>query len=228
MDAPESVYRQLLRRAAGRLTGQQRRLFIAEVTRALCDGNPRRSERQFGWGRQTAEQGLHELDSGIRCLEDFRARGRKRTEDQWPQLAQDIRELVDPKAQADPQFRSPLLYTRITAGAVRQALIDHKGYRDADLPTERTFGNILNRLGYRLRRVQKTKPLKKVRETDALFANVDRVHRECQADPATLELSVDTKAKVGLGDYSRDGQARSDSDGRVTEAWDHDPPAQKK
>jgi hypothetical protein len=145
VDAPEPVYRQLLRRAAGRLTGQQRRLFIAEVTRALCDGNPRRSEREFGWGRQTAQQGLPELDSGIRCGEDFHARGRKRTEQQRPQLAQDIRELVEPRAQADPPFRSPLLYTRVTAVSVRQALIDPKGYRDDDLPSERTFGSILNR-----------------------------------------------------------------------------------
>ena len=92
MDEQGPVYRQLLRRAAGRLTGQQRRLFLALVTRALCDGNPRRSEREFGWGRQTAQQGLHELDSGIRCVEDFHARGRRRTEEQRPQLAQDIRE----------------------------------------------------------------------------------------------------------------------------------------
>jgi hypothetical protein len=228
MDAQEPVYRQLLRRAAGRLTGQQRRLFIAEVTRALCDGNPRRSERQFGWGRETAQLGLHELDSGIRCVGNFHARGRKRTEQQRPQLAQDIRELVEPKAQADPQFRSPLLDTRVTAAAVRQALIDHKGYRDDELPSERTFGNILSRLGYRLRRVQKAKPLKEVPQADAIFANLEQVHRGCQGDPGALELSVDTKAKVNLGDYARDGEARCDSHGRVPKAWDHDPPAKKK
>ena len=32
--------------------------------------------------------------------------------------------------------------------------------------------DILNRLGYRLKRVQKGKPLKKTKDTDAIFANV--------------------------------------------------------
>jgi len=40
-------------------------------------------------------------------------------------------------------------------------LIEVKGYRDEALPHENTIGQILNRLGYRLRRVQKTKPQKK-------------------------------------------------------------------
>lgn len=49
----------------------------------------------------------------------------------------------------------------MTAKSIRQSLIDEKGYTDEQLPTERTINNILNRLGYRLKRVQKTKPLKK-------------------------------------------------------------------
>ncbi len=60
---------------------------------------------------------------------------------------------------------------------MRQALIDQKGWKTEDLPCEKTIGNILNRLGYRLRRVQKAKPLKKVRETEAIFENL---HRENQ------------------------------------------------
>jgi len=31
------------------LKGHQRRLFLAEVTVELCDGNARRAERRFGW-----------------------------------------------------------------------------------------------------------------------------------------------------------------------------------
>ena len=49
----------------------------------------------------------------------------------------------------------------MTAKAVRQALIDHKEYTSEELPEERTFRRLLNRLGYRMRRVQKAKPLKK-------------------------------------------------------------------
>jgi hypothetical protein len=224
----EGIYRELIRSAAQRLTSHERRLFIAEVTQALCEDNPRKSESQFGWGRQTVALGIAERKAGIRCQGLFTQRGRKRVEEVNPKLAQDIRELVEPHAQADPKFQSVFAYTRLTAEALRKALIDHKGYRDNDLPTARTLQKVLNRLGYRLRRIQKTKPLKKVPETDAIFANVRKAHEKAAKDPETLEISVDTKAKVSFGEYSRDGETRSDRTGKVAAAWDHDPPAAKK
>jgi hypothetical protein len=220
----EDSYVQLIRSAAQRLTGHERRSFIAEVTQKLCEDNPRQSERLFGWGRETAAMGIHERDSEIRCQESFGQRGRKRTEDNHPELIQHIRELVDPHAQADPKLKNTFAYTRLTAKALREALMAEKGYRSEDLPSPRTLQDILNRLGYRLRRIQKTKPLKKVPETDAIFANVKKVHEEVANDPETLEISIDTKAKVPFGEYSRDGKTRSDSQGKVAAAWDHDPP----
>jgi len=224
----EEVFVQLIRSAARRLTGPERRSFVAEVTHTLCADNPRQSERLFGWGRETVALGIHERDAGIRCQESFGQRGRQRTEHKHPELVQHIRELVEPHAQADPKLKNTFAYTRLTAKALRQALIDQKGYRDEDLPSERTLQQMLNRLGYRLRRIQKTKPLKKLPETDAIFANVRKVHAEVANDPETLEISVDTKAKVPFGEYSRDGETRSDSDGKVPAAWDHDPPAKKR
>jgi hypothetical protein len=71
----------------------------------------------------------------------------------------------------------------MTAAAVRKALLDEKGYDDEDLPCQRTIRRILNRLNFRLRRVQKTKPLKKIKETDAIFDNVARANREADEDP---------------------------------------------
>ena len=81
-----------------------------------------------------------------------------------------------------------------------------KGCREEDLPKERTMRDILNRLGYRLKRIEKGKPLKKTEQTDAIFANVQAVREEVGNDPATLEISMDTKAKVALGDYVRGGK----------------------
>jgi len=224
----EELYVQLIRSAARRLPGPKRRSFVAEVTQTFCDDNPRQSERLFGWGRETVALGIHERDSGIRCQESFCQRGRKRTEDKHPELVQHIRELVEPHAQADPKLKNTFAYTRLSAKALRQALIDQKSYPSEDLPSERTLQQLLNRLGYRLRRIQKTKPLQKIPETDAIFANVRKVHEAAANDPETLEISVDTKAKVAFGAYSRDGETRSDSDGKTPAAWDHDPPAKKK
>jgi hypothetical protein len=88
---------------------------------------------------------------------------------------------------------------------VRQALID-KGYAHEELPRERTMRDILNRMNYRLKRIQKGKPLKKTEQTDAIFANVAAVRAQARDEPATLEISMDTKAKVALGEYVRGGK----------------------
>ena len=103
---------------------------------------------------------------------------------------------MDPESQADPKFQTPLAYTRMTAASVRQALVDHKGYAPTELPSKRTMRRILNRLGYCLRRVQKTKPAKKIKETDAIFENVKRANQQADEDPACLRISLDSKAKL--------------------------------
>ena len=61
-------------------------------------------------------------------------------------------------------------------------------------------------MGYRLKRVQKGKPLKKTKETDAIFASIEAVRQKVRDDPETLEISIDTKAKVAVGDYVRGGK----------------------
>src|SRR5262245_13735845 len=205
MDSATEPLDALIRSGARRLTGFRRRAFIAEVARELCDGRPRMAERRFGWGRDTVAKGLHEARRGMRCLEDFAARGRRRSEDKDPQLAADIRAIVEPRAYADPELKSARRYTNLSAAEVRDALIA-KGYSPERLPSERTMRDILNRMNYRLKRIQKGKPLKKTEETDAIFANVAAVRREARADPETLEIAMDTKAKVGLGDYARGGK----------------------
>ena len=203
----------LLRLAASRLTGHHRRLFQVEVTRVLCGSNDRRAERRFGWGRVNIETGLHELDSGIRCVENFGTRVSRRSEDANPQLAADIRDLVEPHTQADPELKSARQYTNLSAREVRERLHTEKGYAVVDLPSERTMRDILNRMGYRLKRIQKGKPLKKTGSTDAIFENVQAVREQAKADPTILEISVDTKAKVAEGEYARGGK-NPDSVGR--------------
>jgi hypothetical protein len=195
----------LIRSGARRLTGYQRRSFQAEVAAELCGGNARQAERRFGWGRETVEKGLLERHHGVRCLEDFAARGRQRSEEKDPRLAADIRAIVEPQTYADPELKSARRYTNLSAAEVRQALVD-KGYAREALPAERTMRNILNRMNYRLKRLQKGKPLKKTEQTDAIFANVQAVREEVRDDPATLEVSMDTKAKVALGEYVRGGK----------------------
>jgi hypothetical protein len=205
MDDTLAPYDALIRSGAKRLTGYQRRLFQAEVATALCGGCARQAERRFGWGRETVEKGLHELQHGLHCLENFVARGRQRSEQKDPQLAADIRAIVDPHSYTDPELKSTRRYSNLSAAEVRDALIQ-KGHPEEGLPSERTMRDILNRMNYRLKRIQKGKPLKKTEETDAIFANVKQVREQARKEPETLEISVDAKAKVSVGDYVRGGK----------------------
>ena len=147
--------------AARKLTGYLRRQFQAEMAIKYCEGSARRAERVFGWGRVAVNTGLTELRTGIRCLDDFSSRGRHKTEELHPELIEEIRALVDPHSQADPKLQTPLAYTRVTATAVRKQLAANATGTGRPVPAERTVHDILNRLGYRLRRVRKTKPQKK-------------------------------------------------------------------
>jgi hypothetical protein len=155
----ESVV-ETIRLAARKLTGFARRQFQAEMAVKYCEGHPRRAEDVFGWGREAVNTGLNELRTGIRCVEDFSARGRRKTEEVAPELVPQIHALVEPLSQADPKFQTPLAFTRMTAKAVHQHLQADAVKTGRPVPAERTVYDILNRLGYRLRRVRKTKPQK--------------------------------------------------------------------
>ena len=205
MDDTVSASDDLHRLAARTLTGHQRRLFQAHVTATLCDGNARRAERRFGWGRANILQGQHELRTGMRCLEDYSTRGQPRLEDTDPQLAADIRVIVEPHTQADPELQTNRRYCNFSAAEVLNALRQNERYQTVRLPSARTMRDILNRMNYRLRPIRKSKPLKKTKDTEAIFDNVAAVKAE-EKGPDTLEISVDTKAKVNEGEYSRGGK----------------------
>ncbi len=112
----------------------------------------------FGWNRHSVQLGLHERRTGIVCVDNYRARGRDKSEEKLPNLEADIRSLVEHHVQADPKFQSTFAYARMSARAVREALIHEKGYNETELPNRQTIGNILNRMGYRLKKHKRPNP----------------------------------------------------------------------
>ena len=121
--------------------------------------------------------------------------------------------MVEPRTHVDPELKSDRRYTDLATREVLERLRTDEGYAAADLPSERSMRDVLNRMGYRLTRIRKGKPLKKVAATDAIFANVQAVREEAKDDPDVLEISVDTKAKVAEGEYARGGK-NADGGGR--------------
>ena len=169
-----SSQREDLRLAAAQMTGAARRAFQAEMTLKYCHGSVRLAETLLGWNRNSVEVGLAERRTGIVCVGAHAAwSGRKRWEEKYPEAATALQELAEAHAQQDPTFRTTLAYTRLTAQAAGEAL-RAQGIAESHLPSPSTMAEVLNRLGYRLRKVLKAKPQKKIAETDAIFANLKK------------------------------------------------------
>ena len=141
--------------AAKKLTGNRKRDFMAKVTEDYFDSSARKAETVLGWNRHSVQLGLHERRTGIVCVDNYQARGRHSSIEMLPNLESDIRLLIDAQAQADPKFQSTFLYARISARAVQEALVSKLGYDQSELPSRQTLGEILNRLGYRLKKPRK-------------------------------------------------------------------------
>jgi hypothetical protein len=159
MELTDSIKTMLIETAKA-LKGSARRLFMARTVKELGPGGQQRAARELAWGRMTIRKGLRELESGRTCLDAFGLRGRKRAEAHLPSLLADIQAIVDSQSQADPQFRTTRLYTRLSAAEVRRQLIAQKGYTDAGLPTAETIGAKLTALGYYPQKVAKSQPQK--------------------------------------------------------------------
>jgi len=193
--------------AAKKLKGSLRRAFQAQVVLDHCDGNISHAKTLFGWNQPTIRRALQERETG-EIIPDRQRPGRTTFSEKLPNLQNDIRSLVDPNSQTHPTFDNTFRYTRMTARAVLEALVQEKGYKKKELPALSTMRELLGKMGYRLRRVQKTKPQKKNPETDAIFANVKAAHAKSDKDDKTLRISIDAKAKIKLGEFSRGGKLR--------------------
>lgn len=200
-----------------KLKGSDRRVALASVSKVIGKGGQTFVAQEFNVSRDTIRKGLHELNSGITVVDAFNARGRKKIEEKLPNLLRDIKDIVDSQSQNDPNFKTTRIFTRLTVKEVRNQLIKQKGYADKELPTNQTLNNKINRMGYHLKKVRKLKPLKKIEQTDAIFENLKKIHEDNKSKSNVLRLSIDTKDRVKVGDFSRGGSSRV-----IVKAGDHD------
>jgi hypothetical protein len=154
-----------IRLAAAKMTGATRRSFQAEMAEKYCNGNARLAERVFGWSRESVQTGRGEKRTRILCIGAQSAFGGNiRWEQRPPEVAEALRQLAEEHAQQDPTFRTTLSYFRLTAEEALKQL-RAQGFSEEQLPCKSSMAEILNRMGYRLRKVVKAKPQKKVPET---------------------------------------------------------------
>ena len=145
----------IINQATNTLGGSCRRIFMAKTVDHLGQGGQRKAEIELGWDRGTIRKGMYELNGGIICLDNFRARGRKSAEQHLPKLLDDITAIAEPTSHADPTFHTTQAYTPLTAKSVHKQLLDQKGYSKTELPTVRTINTKLYHLKFRPEKVAK-------------------------------------------------------------------------
>jgi hypothetical protein len=199
-----------------RLSRSEKRKAAAKIAQEYGNGGQTFAAKELGMSRNTVRKGSRELN-GEEIEDEYYLRGRNRATDNLPELETQIRAILDGQCQADPKFQTARLYTNLSANEIWKQLIKQYGYTEGSLPTVRTLNTIINDLGYTLKTVKKTKPAKKVEETDQIFENLKNVHKDAAEDDNIVRLSIDAKDRVKVGEYSRGGESRV-----KVEANDHD------
>lgn len=209
--------KEFLKDMVSKLKGHDKRVALAQIANEYGTGGQTFVAELFGVSRTTIRKGNHELRTGIKCEDAFHMRGRDKTTKKLPNLEQDLKNILDSQSQTDPSFKTTRLYTKLTIKQLRLELLKLDEYTEEKLPCDQTLTTIVNTLGFTVKKVQKTKPLKKISETNQIFENLKEKHKEIESDNSVVRLSIDTKDRVKIGDFSRGGKNRV-----VVKAMDHD------
>lgn len=149
-----------LQLAASKLKGSERRMFLGQLALDLGRGGRVAVSKRMGISRVTLNKGIQEVLNGSPQKDLFDQRGRKPLEEIAPGLLEEMKKILDGASQTDPQFKSTRLYTRLSPNEVRNQLVK-RGYKEDELPSKQTIWNKMHSMGYKRKKVAKTKPKKK-------------------------------------------------------------------
>jgi len=178
---------------------RQRRLFVASEARAIGRGGLALVERATGVSRTVIRAGLKELaEEHVTDRVRQKGGGRKPLEVQDPTLWPALEALIEPTTRGDPM--SPLRWTLKSTRELSELL------RAQGHPIGHSkVAQLLSAHGYSLQGTRKTLEGKEHEDRDAQFAHinaaVERFHE--QGQPV---ISVDTKKKELVGNFSNNGQ----------------------
>lgn len=186
-----------------RLNERTRRLWAATEAHALGRGGISIVQQAIGMDAKTIRKGLKEMDDAdttvIPCHRSrVQGGGRKRLSEHYADLPEALDALIDPVMRGDPE--SPLRWTckstRLLAGE-----LNRQGYEIG--PTCVRF--LLHELEYSLQGNRKTREGEDHPDRNDQFLYInDRVRRFLHTGQPVI--SVDTKKKENLGNYSNKGR----------------------
>src|SRR6266446_3182742 len=182
------------------LDERQRRLLLGAEAAELGRGGIKAVAEATGVHPDTVARGAREVEGQPEPQPRVRAAGggRKRLAETDPQLAAELKALVDPETRGDPM--SPLVWTtkstRNLAGALTSA-----GHAVSD----RTVARMLAGLGFSLQGNAKVSEGRQHEDRDAQFRHINSRVREFIAAGQPV-VSVDAKKKELVGDFKNGGR----------------------
>src|SRR5919107_4923108 len=184
------------------LNERQQRLALATEARLLGHGGVRAVAEATGVSATTVRRGVAELESGEDLLPVGRARrpggGRRRGDDQDPELAAALLGLVEPDERGDPM--SPLRWTTKSLRHLAEELA-RQGHR-VSAPT---VGRLLRDNGFSLQGTAKTLEGAQHPDRNAQFTYINEQVKAHQAAGEPV-ISVDAKKKEQLGQLPAAGR----------------------
>ena len=203
------------------LDERQRRIFLAAEAKAYGRGGVSTVSKLSGVAPYTIRQGLKEIECNepIGRKEKIRAQGagRKKLQDNIPDIESHIQEIVDDSTYGDPQ--KVLSYTTLSLRKIKDILAD-KFNIDISF---RSVSTILEKLGYSKQANQKMLQVGDPhpnRNEQFEFINSKAADFLEKGLPV---ISVDTKKKENIGNFKNNGQEyRKTKDPR--KVLDHDFP----
>ena len=182
------------------LNERARRLWAATESLALGYGGDALVSAATGLARQTIRNGRREIALGLADAGRVRSpgAGRPSLKQTQPGLEAALERLVDPVTRGDPI--SPLRWTCKSRAKLAAALAK-EGWRVSST----SVGRLLNRLGYRLQAVQKSREGGQHPDRNAQFEYINATATDYlqRLEPV---ISVDTKKKELIGNFKNSGR----------------------
>lgn len=141
----------LYKETAKTLKKSDQRKFKAKITNMYLKWNILEARRVFWWFSKTVALWQNELRTWIECLWFHQNCWRSRLENKYPNLVQDIEDLVKNDIAADNKLQSTFKFCRMSTRELIEKLIEFKWYNNNDFK-ERWLSRALNRLWYNLKK----------------------------------------------------------------------------
>ena len=203
------------------LDERARRIMAANEAQCWGHGGVSIVSRASGLSRKAIAKGVAEIKAGV-ALPEGRIRrvgaGRKNITVSDPGLAAALDQLIEPETRGDPE--SPLRWICTSTRTVA-AQLSRRGHP----VSHAKIGQLLRRQGYSLQGNRKGEEGEDHPDRDAQFRHINREVKRALAAGNPV-ISVDTKKKELLGNYSNSGrQWRPEKDPLKTNGHDFPSPA---